>query len=112
MKTKQYSCPAEKLIDTSTVIKVNGFLVPFWNLESIADLKEMEEGDGVCFDFDYTDDEWFDYITQFSVKALENAIIKDNLITLIDIEGEEVQIQCFSLIPNVLVNPDAANGKS
>lgn len=100
--TKQYSCPAEKLIDTSNLIEVDGYNLQDWNLEDISDLKKMFEDDGIALELSYTDDEGYIYQFEFSVKALEKAVILGNVITLFDNEGAETEIKCFNLTPNTL----------
>ena len=102
LKEKTYSCPAEKLIDTSSIIQIDAYFLPCWNLENITDLKAMGENDGICLDFSYADDEGLIYVFEFSVKALENAVITGNTITLRDSEDAEVEIKCFNLTANTL----------
>ena len=98
--TKPYSCRAEKLLATSSLIEVDGYFLQSWNLENIDDLKQMFEEDGIALDFSYTDDKGYDYYFEFEVKALENAVISGHSIKMIDIEGAEVEIKCFNLSPN------------
>ena len=100
--TKTYTCPAEKLIDTSSLIKVGGYLLHNWNLEDIADLENLFENDGIALDFSYTDDEGYIFEFEFAAEALKNAVISGNSIKLIDNQGAEAEIECFNLTPNCI----------
>lgn len=97
---KIYSCVAEKMLDTSTLLKVDGYYLHNWDLENIADLKNLFEEDGIALIFSYTDDEGYIFEYEFEVKALENAKIFENCIKMIDTKGDEFEIKCFNLVPN------------
>ena len=101
--TKNYTCPAEKLIDTSGIIHVDNYTLTNWNLEDVSEFKkDGADEDTNVFDFRYMDDDGYEYIYEFSIEALENAVILGNVITLRDSEDAEVEIKCFNLTPNYI----------
>lgn len=95
--TKQYTCPAEKLLEMSGIIVVDDTYLSSWNLEAFGNGDEE-----IVLDFSYTDDEGLIFEFEFTEKALKEAKIDGHFISAIDNAGDLVEIACYNLVPNVI----------
>ena len=80
------------MLERAEVLDVNGYLIHSWDLETL----DCEHDDAVL-KFSYTDEEHLIFEFSFMKKALLEASIIENSISMVDSEGEMVDISCYKL---------------
>jgi hypothetical protein len=92
MKTE--TCTAEKMLERSEVICVDGHVLSTWRLETL----DCDE-DEVVFECSYTDHEGLIFEFSFEKRALMDAVVSGNNIVMTDVTNDEVHITCCVLTP-------------
>lgn len=94
LKKEIETCKALELLEKSEVIEIDDFLLQSWHLDTL----DCEDDESVL-ECSYTDEEGYIFEYSFSKKALLDATVENNSITMTDDTDEIVVINCYSLNP-------------
>lgn len=86
----------EKLIHAlnhASILIVNGYTLTSWEVEEIENL----EDDDVALNFGYTDSEGLIFEFEFTLESLKNATINANEVKAVDVVGENVVFELYSM---------------
>jgi len=100
MKNKIETCDAHQLLRKSTLLRVNGDNVENWTVlpESLHTFKAVDD----TILFLNSDTESFEFTYEFTKRNLMEATVEDNCISIEDIDGKLVKINCYHCVPVTL----------
>lgn len=92
MKTE--TCKALDMLERAEILSVDGYLLHNWAMDTL----DCEDDESVV-EFSYTDEDGLIFEYAFYKKALVEASVDANAISMVDSTGETVEVVCYTLTP-------------